>query len=143
IAVTSAALPGADLAALDTVLIAGGSNIEAASHDPMLLRWLTAVAPQVRRFGALGNGAFVLAAAGLLDGRRCVTHWLYAEALQRAYPKVRVEADAMFVRDGRLFTSAGATAGIDLALHMVEDDLGASLAQRAARSLVVFMKRSG
>lgn len=128
---------------LDTLIVAGGIGSEAASRDERLLRWLKRTAPRVRRLASVCTGAFVLGAAGLLDGRRATTHWAACERLAREYPGVEVEPDAIYVRDGDLWTSAGVTAGMDLALAMVEEDLGRELALTVARWLVVFLKRPG
>src|SRR3984893_15473519 len=128
---------------IDTLLVSGGYGQAEASCDERLLAWLKARGERARRCGSICTGAFVLAAAGLLDGRRATTHWAMAEELGRRYPKVSVEVDRIFVRDGSLYTSAGVTAGIDLALGMIEEDHGRTLALRAARSLVVHLKRAG
>ena len=127
----------------DTLLVAGGQGVRQAVRDAGLLRWLTARAAQARRIGSVCTGAFVLGAAGLLDGRRAVTHWQACHQLQRRFPLARVEQDPIFVRDGPVWTSAGVTAGIDLALAMVQDDLGHAAAMAVARDLVVFLKRPG
>ena len=128
---------------IDTLLVSGGYGQVEASCDERLLAWLRAGRKRARRCGSICTGAFVLAAAGLLDGRRATTHWAMAEELGRRYPKVSVEVDRIFVRDGNVYTSAGVTAGIDLALGMIEEDHGRTLALRAARSLVVHLKRTG
>jgi transcriptional regulator GlxA family with amidase domain len=128
---------------IDTLLVSGGYGQAEASCDERLLAWLKAGRKRARRCGSICTGAFVLAAAGLLDGRRATTHWAMAEELGRRYPKVSVEVDRIFVRDGNVYTSAGVTAGIDLALGMIEEDHGRTLALRAARSLVVHLKRTG
>ena len=135
-------LPPPD-APLDTLVVAGGRGVGAASHDPATLRWVTARAGHVRRIASVCSGAFLLAAAGLLDGRRVATHWDHCEDLQRLHPGLRVEPDPIYLRDGPVWTSAGVTAGIDLALAMVEDDLGRDAALAVARQLVVFLKRPG
>jgi transcriptional regulator GlxA family with amidase domain len=127
--------------AYDTLLVAGGIVIEPSS--PRLLDLLRRALPRTRRVASICTGAFILAEAGLLDGRRATTHWLYARELQTRYPRVTVDADRIFVRDGSVWTSAGMTAGIDLALAMVEEDLGPELARQVARSLVVFHRRGG
>jgi transcriptional regulator GlxA family with amidase domain len=127
----------------DTLLVAGGQGVTQAVRDTALLRWLAARAARVRRVGSVCTGAFVLGAAGLLDGRRAVTHWQACDRLQRHFPRARVEHDPIFVRDGPVWTSAGVTAGIDLALAMVQDDLGHAAAMAVARDLVVFLKRPG
>jgi transcriptional regulator GlxA family with amidase domain len=125
----------------DTLLV-GGEN-EPAASTPGLLAFMRKAAKGSRRVGATCTGAFVLAAAGLLDGRRATTHWAYARMLQREYPNVIVEEDRIFVADGAIWTSAGMTAGIDLALAMVEKDLGADIARRVAQKLVVYHRRTG
>jgi transcriptional regulator GlxA family with amidase domain len=128
---------------IDTLLVSGGFGQAEASSDERLLAWLKTGRRQARRCGSICTGAFVLAAAGLLDGRRATTHWAMAEELGRRYPQVSVEVDRIFVRDGSVYTSAGVTAGIDLALGMIEEDHGRTLALRIARSLVVHLKRAG
>ena len=128
---------------IDTLLVSGGFGQAEASCDERLLAWLRIASQQARRCGSICTGAFVLAAAGLLDGRRATTHWAMVSELSRRYPQVSVEVDRIFVRDGSVYTSAGVTAGIDLALGMIEEDHGRSLALRVARSLVVHLKRPG
>lgn len=130
-------------AAPDTLLIAGGDGALEARGDRALLAWLRRMAPRVRRLCSVCTGSLVLAEAGLLDGRRATTHWASCEHLRRRHPAVRVEADPIFVKDGHVYTSAGVTAGIDLALALVEEDLGAKVARTVARHLVVFMQRPG
>jgi len=127
---------------IDTLIIAGGDARRAVA-DPELLAWVRGMRPRVRRLAAVCTGAFVLAEAGLLDGRRATTHWAAAAALARRYPRVTVEVDAIFVRDGSVHTSAGVTAGMDLALALVEEDLGHRTALTVARHLVLFLKRPG
>ncbi|RSZ45914.1 MULTISPECIES: GlxA family transcriptional regulator [unclassified Variovorax] len=129
--------------AIDTLLVAGSPRIEDMESDTQLQDWLRRQAGTVRRYGSVCSGAFVLAASGLLDGKRVATHWNTAAGLAAAYPRTRVEADAIYVKDGNLFTSAGVTAGMDLALAMVEEDHGRELALRVARQLVMFLKRPG
>ncbi len=128
---------------LDTLLVAGGRGVEAAAANPALVDWLRQRAAQARRIASVCTGAFLLAAAGFLDGRRAVTHWKECARLAQRYPAVRVEPDPIFVRDGQVWTSAGVTAGIDLALALVEEDLGRSMALAVARTMVVFLKRPG
>jgi transcriptional regulator GlxA family with amidase domain len=128
---------------LDTLLVAGGPGVETASSDPVLVDWLRRRANKARRVASVCTGAFLLAASGALDGRRAVTHWSYCADLARRFPAVRVESDPIFVRDGSVWTSAGVTAGIDLALALVEEDLGRTVALAVARYLVVFLKRPG
>lgn len=129
--------------ALDTLLVAGGVGAEAAAENPVLLDWVRQRATQARRVASVCTGAFLLAAAGLLDGRRAATHWQYCARLAQRFPATRVEPDPIFVCDGPVWTSAGVTAGIDLALALVEEDLGRSVALAVARYLVVFLKRPG
>jgi transcriptional regulator GlxA family with amidase domain len=128
---------------LDTLLVAGGEGIEAAIENPVLVDWVRQRATQARRVASVCTGAFMLAAAGVLDGRRAATHWNYCAKLAQRFPAVRVEPDPIFVCDGSVWTSAGVTAGIDLALALVEEDLGRSMALAVARYLVVFLKRPG
>jgi transcriptional regulator GlxA family with amidase domain len=132
-----------DRGPIDTLLVAGGRGAAAASRDKYLRRWLLQRAGRVRRLGSVCTGAFVLAAAGLLDGRRATTHWYYCSELASSYPQVRVDPDSIFVRDGSVFTSAGVTAGMDLALALVEEDFGRAIALDIARRLVLFMRRPG
>jgi transcriptional regulator GlxA family with amidase domain len=126
---------------LDTVLVAGSEQGEQGQADPGFLAWLRDAAPRTRRMGSVCTGAFYLAHAGLLSGRRATTHWRYLEQLAAEFPEVGVEPDPIFVRDGPVYTSAGITAGIDLALAMVEDDLGPRLSRAIARDMVVFLQR--
>jgi transcriptional regulator GlxA family with amidase domain len=129
--------------AIDTVIVAGGSGTEAAAFDPVLLGWLQRVAPTTRRMASVCSGSFILAAAGLLDGKRATTHWSECHTLQHYFPNVKVEADPIFVRDGSTYTSAGITAGMDLALALVEEDLGRDVALAVSRWLVMFVQRPG
>ncbi len=126
---------------LDTLLIAGGAGVDALCHDPAALAWVSARACRSRRVASVCTGAFALAAAGLLDGRRATTHWAAAGELARRHPLVRVDPEPIFVRDGRFWTSAGVTAGMDLALALVEEDLGRDAALTIARHLVLFLRR--
>lgn len=128
---------------LDTLLVAGGEGAEAASENPVLVEWVRERAARARRVASVCTGAFLLAAAGMLDGRRAATHWMYCSKLAQRFPAVHVEPDPIFVRDGPVWTSAGVTAGIDLALALVEEDLGHSVALAVARYLVLFLKRPG
>jgi transcriptional regulator GlxA family with amidase domain len=127
----------------DTLMIAGGPGVDAAAADTVLVDWVRQRAKKARRVASVCTGAFLLAASGALDGRRAVTHWSYCAELARRFPAVRVESDPIFVRDGSVWTSAGVTAGIDLALALVEEDLGRTVALAVARYLVVFLKRPG
>ena len=128
---------------LDTLLVAGGEGAEAAADNPVLVEWVRQRAGRARRVASVCTGAFLLAAAGVLNGRRAATHWKDCARLARRFPAVRVEPDPIFVCDGGVWTSAGVTAGIDLALALVEEDLGRSVALAVARYLVVFLKRPG
>jgi transcriptional regulator GlxA family with amidase domain len=129
--------------ALDTLLVAGGEGAEAAAGNPVLIDWVRQRAGKARRVASVCTGAFVLAEAGLLDGRRAATHWKYCGKLAQRFPAVRVEPDPIFICDGPVWTSAGVTAGIDLALALVEEDLGRAVALAVARYLVVYLKRPG
>ncbi|MDN8616277.1 GlxA family transcriptional regulator [Variovorax ginsengisoli] len=128
---------------LHTLLVAGSPEVEALRSGQELHRWLQMQSRSVRRLGSVCTGAFVLAAAGLLDGRRATTHWNEVAQLSVQNPQVLLEPDAIYVKDGSLYTSAGVTAGLDLALAMVEEDHGRDLALRVARELVMFLKRPG
>lgn len=130
-------------ARLDTMVVPGRRDWQRAVADPELTALVTGLVQRSRRITSVCAGAFVLAQAGVLDGRRATTHWRLAGRLAAAYPRVRVEADPVFVKDGPVVTSAGVTAGIDLALSLVEDDHGADLAREVARELVVFLARPG
>lgn len=138
----ASSLPAVD-APLDTLLLPGGPGVDAAAANPLLLDWVRARAQRARRVASVCTGAFLLAATGMLDGRRAATHWSVCDELARRHPAVRVERDPIFVRDGPVWTSAGVTAGIDLALALVEEDLGRTVALAVARYLVVFLKRPG
>jgi transcriptional regulator GlxA family with amidase domain len=126
-----------------TLLIAGGEGTRAAVDDPQLVAWVAQAAGRARRTASVCTGAFLLAEAGLLAGRRATTHWRWCDSLARRHPDVTIDPDAVFVRDGEVWTSAGVTAGIDLALALVEEDLGRAVALAVARELVVFLKRPG
>jgi transcriptional regulator GlxA family with amidase domain len=128
---------------VDTLLVMGGAGVQAAADDPQLRSWLKRWAPRVRRLGSVCTGAFVLAASGLLDGRRATTHWQSCHRLATLYPKVAVDGTPIFIKDGPVYTSAGITAGIDLALAMVEEDFGATVALYIAKALVLYLRRSG
>jgi transcriptional regulator GlxA family with amidase domain len=128
---------------IDTLLIPGCLEMTAVTRDRVLLGWVEETARRVRRIGSLSNGAFILAAAGILEGRRATTHWLDCERLAGEFPGVRVESDRIFVKDGNLYTAAGGTAGLDLALALIEEDLGRDLAFAVARALVMFVRRPG
>jgi transcriptional regulator GlxA family with amidase domain len=128
---------------IDTLVIAGGAGTRRAASDERVIRWVRSAAKRSRRVTSVCTGAFVLAQAGLLDGRRATTHWEWCETLARLYPSVAVERDAIFVADGPVYTSAGVTAGMDLALALVEEDLGAPAAREVAQQLVIFLRRPG
>jgi transcriptional regulator GlxA family with amidase domain len=128
---------------VDTLLIAGGEGARQAVDNHELIFWVKKMAGRVRRLCSVCTGAFILAEAGLLDGRSATTHWISCELLARRYQKVSVKTDPIFVRDGNVFTSAGVTAGIDLALALVEEDHGPQLALDTARHMVMFLKRPG
>jgi transcriptional regulator GlxA family with amidase domain len=130
-----------DDAVFDTLIVFGDTVITPST--PGLLAFLRGTAPTSRRVGSICTGAFILAEAGLLDGRRATTHWFHARELQARFPQVRVEEDRIFIIDGPIWTSAGMTAGIDLALAMVEKDLGAEVARSVAKKLVVYHRRAG
>jgi transcriptional regulator GlxA family with amidase domain len=128
----------------ETLLVAGGSRgLKAAMQRRDLRRWLVKVAPRARRFGSVCTGAFVLAAAGLLDGKRVATHWAHCERLASQFPALSVDAESLYVVDGRVWTSAGVTTGIDMALALVEADLGAATANLIARHFVLYARRPG
>ena len=130
-------------AGIDTLIVAGGPGCRAAAEDGGLIDWLSATAPATRRTASVCTGAFLLARAGLLSGRRATTHWSAADALARMYPDVRVDPDPVYVHDGPIWTSAGVTAGMDLALALVEEDLDSESALTIARHLVLFLRRPG
>jgi transcriptional regulator GlxA family with amidase domain len=129
--------------AIDTFIVAGGAGARRSVADRALLKLVRRVAGRSRRVASVCTGAFVLAAAGLLDGKRATTHWAFCDALAQQFPGVTVEREPIYVREGGVWTSAGVTAGIDLALAMVEEDHGRELALLLARWLVVFVRRSG
>lgn len=128
---------------VDTLVVAGGLGVADAEHDAELVAWIRAAAGRARRVTSVCTGAFLLARAGLLDGRRATTHWATCELLARRFPAVEVLPDPIFVRDGPVATSAGVTAGMDLALALVEEDLGGAAAMEVARRLVLFARRPG
>ena len=140
----SAVEPVGNLAGLpiDTLLVIGGEP-SARTQNPATVQWLLQHQTGIRRIGSISTGTFVLAAAGLLDGRRATTHWAWRATLQTVFPKLLAQDDVLFVDDNNVWSSAGATAGIDMALAMIERDLGASIAHATARRLVMFSRRSG
>lgn len=142
LALVAEPLPGADTPC-DTLVIAGGWGVYGAAEDRQLVEWVRQKARHSRRMTSVCTGAFLLAASGLLDGCRVATHWTRCEELARKYPRLQVEANPIFIQQGSLWTSAGVTAGIDLCLALVEQDLGRAVALEVARHLVVFLKRPG
>ena len=140
-------VPGASLVdaseRIDTLIVPGGVGSSEASRDEALLDWIKRAAPSTRRVASVCTGAFVLAAAGLLDGRRATTHWAAAAELAKRYPAVEVDPEPIYLRDGPVWTSAGVTAGMDLALALVEEDLDREAALTIARHLVLFLRRPG
>jgi transcriptional regulator GlxA family with amidase domain len=129
---------------LDTLVVAGGCiSVEDVCKDPSLVEWVRASAPRVRRVASVCTGTFILAAAGLLHHRRVTTHWMFSELLAKAYPLIQVDSSLLFARDGNIYSLGGITAGIDLALALVEEDHGREIALAAARMMVVFPRRPG
>jgi transcriptional regulator GlxA family with amidase domain len=128
---------------LDTLLVTGGVGFDAASRDKSMLAQIRRLARRARRVGSICNGAVVLAATGLLAGRAATTHWAYCDRLGATEPSARVNSNAIYVKDGNVYTSAGVTAGMDMALAMVEEDWGRALAIAVAQQLVMFLKRPG
>jgi len=129
--------------AIDTLVIAGGIGTDAAVGDERVIAWVRGAAKRARRVASVCTGAFVLAEAGLLDDRRATTHWADCARLAERYPQVAVESDPIYVRDGNVSTSAGVTAGMDLALALIEEDHGPEIALKTARALVLFVRRPG
>jgi transcriptional regulator GlxA family with amidase domain len=127
----------------DTLLIAGGLGCFKVMQDEAVLQWIRRLAPGVTRLGSVCTGALILARTGLLDGRQATTHWDDMEHLLQVGPSIKVQRDAIYVRDGKFYTSAGITAGIDMALAMVEEDWGQPVALATAQMLVMFLKRPG
>ena len=139
-------VPATDLAhapPLDTLIIPGGIGLRSPGAEHPIDRWLRDQAPRIRRVASVCTGAYALARAGLLDGRRATTHWRYAQDLQARFPALQVNPDALFIKDERYYTAAGVTAGIDLALALIEEDHGQQTALAVAREMVVYLKRSG
>ncbi len=128
---------------IDTLLVAGGDDIEQNEVHLDAVRWLKRIAPRTRRIGSVCTGAMLLARAGLLDGRRATTHWNWCQTLIKRAPRAKVDPDPIFVRDENVYTSAGVTAGMDLALALVEEDHGSRLALQVARNLVLYLRRPG
>ena len=128
---------------IDTLLVAGGSAIEHNEINTEVVRWMRKIAGRTRRIGSVCTGAMLLARAGLLDGRRITTHWSWCELLARRCPRANIDPNPIFVRDGNVYTSAGVTTGMDLALALVEEDHGSRLALQVARNLVLYLRRPG
>src|SRR6266704_3992428 len=128
---------------IDTLLVAGGEAIEKNEISPEAVRWLKRISRRIRRVGSVCTGAMLLARAGLLDGRRATTHWNWCQTLIKRAPRAEIDPDPIFVRDGNVYTSAGVTAGMDLALALVEEDHGSRLALQVARNLVLYLRRPG
>lgn len=129
--------------AIDTLVVPGGDGAEAQEPDAAVLRWLADAARRTRRVASICTGSFLLAGAGLLDGRRATTHWAFCQLLAQRFPRVDVDPKPLFVQDGGIHTSAGVTSGIDLALALVEEDHGRQRAKQIARDLVLYLRRSG
>ncbi|MGH8386462.1 MAG: GlxA family transcriptional regulator [Pseudomonas sp.] len=139
-------LPLSDFAhrPIDTLIVPGSPNIIEAMNDSLdLITWLAQASTQAKRTASVCSGTFLLAQAGLLEGRRAATHWLMCDMLKQRYPSIEVDNDAIFVKQDSVWTSAGVTAGIDLALALIEEDCGREVALHAAREMVVFIKRPG
>ena len=128
---------------LDTLIVAGGEGTYQAMHDALILGFVRRAASLCRRVASVCSGTFILAEAGLLDGRRATTHWSRSRQFSKRFPTVRLEPDRIFVRDGAVWSSAGITAGIDLALALIADDLGETIARQTAQQLVVYRRRPG
>jgi transcriptional regulator GlxA family with amidase domain len=132
-----------DRTEINTLIVPGAFLVEDVTRDGELIKWVAKRAPRCRRVCSVCVGSFILAAAGLLHGRRAATHWMHTDLLAQQHPDVKVEPDAIFVRDGRVWSSAGVTSGIDLALALIEEDCGRETAISVARMLVVYLKRAG
>ena len=128
---------------IDTLIVPGAFRVEHVTRDGNLIKWVARRARKCRRVCSVCGGSFMLAAAGILDGRRAATHWMYAHLLAQQYPTVHVEPDAIFLQDGHVWSSAGVTTGIDLALALIEEDCGREVAIEVARILVVYLRRAG
>ncbi|MEO8358761.1 MAG: DJ-1/PfpI family protein [Vicinamibacteria bacterium] len=128
---------------IDTLIIPGGRGLRVPRVNSRVAAWIRVNSPQIRRIASVCTGIYALAATGLLDGRRVTTHWGFVRDVAQKFPRLSVDPDALYVKDGSYYTSAGVTAGIDLALALVEEDYGSEVALRAAREMVVYLKRSG
>ncbi len=138
-----AGVANADPAGIDTLIVAGGGGVDAARHEAALISWIAAAGGGARRVTSVCSGVFLLAAAGLIAGRRVTTHWSREAQLRREHPDLDVDCDPIFIPDGHVWTSAGVTAGMDLALALVEADEGRAVAHTVARELVMFLRRPG
>jgi transcriptional regulator GlxA family with amidase domain len=132
-----------DPAGIDTLVVTGGAGVDQACQDAALVGWIAAAGAGARRVTSVCTGVFLLAAAGLVADRTVTTHWGYAERLSQEHPGLAVDCDPIFIKDGRVWTSAGVTAGMDLALALVEDDLGRDVAHETAQQLVLYLRRPG
>jgi len=132
-----------DVDSTDTLIVSGGLGYAAIARDPEVIAWLKGMETKSKRIVSICTGAFVLARAGLLDGRAATTHWNYCNELSEKHPTIKVRSDEIFVRQGNVYTSAGVTAGLDLALSLIEEDWGRAVALAVAQELVMFMKRPG
>lgn len=132
-----------DCPTFDTLIIPGGVGSRAEDFPSQAIEWIRRRAPSLRRYGSVCTGLYILAKTGLLDGLRATTHWHHAADAQEQFPKIRIQPDILFARCGKAFSAAGVTAGIDLALSLIEEDLGPSAASDVARYMVVFLKRPG
>jgi transcriptional regulator GlxA family with amidase domain len=141
--IMTAPLSALDGMSIDTLIAPGGSKDDQMHVPPRLVAWIAKRAPRVRRLCSVCTGAFLLAAAGRLDGRRVATHWDWVARLEKLHPAIRVDGDPIFIQDGSVWTSAGVSAGIDLTLALIEEDYGHRVAIETARQLVMFIKRSG
>ncbi len=128
---------------VDTLIVAGGMTLWTGADQPALLEWVRTIAGRARRTASVCTGAFVLAEAGLLNGRRVTTHWYFSQQLKQDYPTLTVDPQPLYIRDGSVVTAAGVASGLDLSLALVEEDLGADIAFRVARALVLFVRRTG
>src|SRR5438034_1573320 len=128
---------------LDTLIIPGGKGARIGRSSSLIAKWISSRAKRIRRIASVCTGVYALAPTGLLDGRRVTTHWRFARDVAARFPKLKVEPNALFLKDGAFYTSAGVTAGIDLALALIEEDYGRKIALSVARDLVVYLKRSG
>lgn len=143
VAMPARTIKGANLARIDTLIVSGGIGVSEAMSDAALISALQRAETRCRRVASVCTGSFLLAEAGLLDGKMAATHWRQAQRLQQLFPAIKVEADRIYVRDGKIWTSAGVSAGIDLALAMIAEDHGAAVASAVAREMVVYAQRPG